>query len=170
MAAKPRKPSKPASTASRRPAPKATTPKPARPKAAKPVARKAASPGDKKYAKRSDLGASIDGYLAGLDGEPRAICTGLVTVIQKAAPAATSELKWGMPVFTIGGAMLCYFRVQKTYVRFGLAPGATLADPDGVLYGSGDGKHLKLASMKDLDPKRQKQVTGWVKAVAGARS
>lgn len=149
MAVKPRKPSKPAS---RRPAPKP------------------AKSADKKYAKRSDLGASIDGYLAGLDGEPRAICTGLVTLIQKAAPAATSELKWGMPVFTIGGAMLCYFRVQKAYVRFGLAPGATLADPDGVLYGSGDGKHLKLASMKDLDPRRQKQVTGWVKAVAGARA
>lgn len=150
MAAKPRKPSKPA--------------------ARKTATRKPAKPADKKYGKRADLGASIDGYLAGLDGEPRAICAGLVTLIRKAAPAATSELKWGMPVFTIGGEMLCYFRAQKTYVRFGLAPGATLDDPDGVLYGSGDGKHLKLASKKDLDPKRQKQVTGWVRAVAATRS
>jgi hypothetical protein len=167
MAVKPRKPSKPAS---RRPAPKPAKPAARKPAKPKPAASKPAKPAEKKYAKRSDLGASIDIYLAGLDGEPRAICTGLVTLIQKAAPAATSELKWGMPVFTIGGEMLCYFRVQKTYVRFGLAPGATLEDPDGVLYGSGDGKHLKLASMQDLDPKRQKQVTGWVKAVAGARA
>jgi len=158
MAAKHSKQTKPAARKpAKRPGPKA---------AKRPTTQPAA---DKKYAKRSDLGASIDGYLAGLDGEPHAICDTLVTLIQKAAPAATSELKWGMPVFAIGGAMLCYFRVQKTYIRFGLAPGAALDDPDGVLYGSGDGKHLKLASMKDFDPRRQKQVTGWVKAVASAR-
>ena len=98
-----------------------------------------------------------------------AICATLITLIKKAAPAATSELKWGMPVFTINGEMVCYFRVQKKYVRFGLAPGATLDDADGVLYGSGDGKHLKIASAKDLDPKRQNQLTAWVKAVASAQ-
>ena len=152
MAAAPKKPTKPA----------------ARKPTASPARKPTAPPADKKYAKRSDLGASIDGYLAKLDGEPRAICDVLVTLIRKAAPAAASELKWGMPVFTIHGAMLCYFRVQKAYIRFGLAPGAALDDPEGVLYGSGDGKHLKVASMKDLDPKRQKQMTGWVKSVAGA--
>jgi hypothetical protein len=163
MAAKPKKPTR--ST----PKPAAKRPAARRPAATKPKATKRAPAADKKYAKRADLGASIDSYLAWLDGEPGAICAALVALIKKAAPAAASELKWGMPVFTINGAMVCYFRVQKKYVRFGLAPGATLDDPDGVLYGSGDGKHLKIASAKDLDPKRQKQLTAWVKAVASAQ-
>jgi len=160
MAAKPKKPiKKPTAHKPTKPAGHKPPPKPAAAKATQPAA-------TKKYGKRSDLGASIDGYLAGLDGPPRAICHALVKLIQAAAPV-TSELKWGMPVFSINGTMVCYFRVQKAYIRFGLAPGAALDDPDRVLYGSGDGKHMKLTSTKDID---QKRMTGWVKAVASAHS
>ena len=157
MAAKPKKPTKkPAAHKPTKPVARKPTKKPAAAKATRLAAAK-------QYGKRSDLGASIDGYLARLDGQPRAIWDALVKLITTAAPVATSELKWGMPVFSINGAMVCYFRVQKAYIRFGLAPGAALDDPDRVLYGSGDGKHMKLTSTKDIDPKR---MTGWVKAVA----
>ena len=157
MAAKPKKPTKKSATRkATKPAARKPTKKAAGAKATKPAAAK-------KYGKRSDLGGSIDGYLARLDDQPRAICDALVRLIKAAAPVATSELTWGLPVFSINGAMVCYFRVQKAYIRFGLAPGAALDDPDRVLYGSGDGKHMKLTSTKDIDPKR---MTGWVKAVA----
>ncbi len=116
-----------------------------------------------KYGKRADLGAPIDGYIAKLTGEHRAICDALLALIEAAVPTATAELKWGMPVFSTT-KMVCYFRAQKEYVRFGFpASGLTLADPRGVLYGASDGKHVRLDRVADLDAKR---MTSWIKAVA----
>ena len=77
--------------------------------------------------------------------------------------AATGSIKWGMPMFATTG-MVCYFRAQKEYVRFGFpVRGVTLADPRGVLYGEGDGKHLRIDRVEEIDAKR---ITSWIKAVA----
>jgi hypothetical protein len=66
--------------------------------------------------------------------------------------------------------MLCYFRAQKHDVRFGLANvgGVELDDPEGLLGGtSDDGKHVKLASVDDIDRTR---FAGWLAAVIAHRS
>jgi hypothetical protein len=124
----------------------------------------ATKPAAKKYAQRDDLGASIDGYLAKLDGEHRAICDALVALIYDLVPEVTAALKWGMPMFSTANGMLCYFRAQKEYVRFGFpVRGVTLADPRGVLYGEGDGKHVRIDRAADMDSKR---IASWIKAVA----
>jgi len=115
-------------------------------------------------AKRADLGAPIESYLAKLNGEVRAICDELVSLIRAAAPEATSELKWGMPVFSTKG-IVCYFRAQSDYVRFGFAQGAELDDPDDKLEGEGESHHIKLRHTEDIDKKR---LTSWLKAALKA--
>lgn len=125
---------------------------------------KSRKPPAKAYGPRSDLGASIDGYLGKLDGEHRAICDALVALVHAAVPGATAAIKWGMPMFSTPAGMLCYFRAQKEYVRFGFpVRGVALADPRGVLYGEGDGKHVRIDRADDIDGKR---MTGWLKTVA----
>src|SRR5437867_10102079 len=88
------------SAAPRRAAPRAPTAKPAG--NATPAPLEAPS----EYAPRSDLGASIDGYLAEQTGETRAICDALVDLVRQAVPGAEGEIKWGMPVFSANG-LLC---------------------------------------------------------------
>ena len=119
----------------------------------------------KRAAKRKDLGASIDGYLAKVGPSMRPICHALVKTIKAAIPAATSELKWGMPFFCIDGHMICGFDARKDYVRLTLVPGAKLDDPNGVLYGSGHSRSVKISSRADLSPR----LTRWIKATAKAR-
>jgi hypothetical protein len=125
---------------------------------------KTAKTSAKKYGPRTDLGAPIDGYLGKLDGEHRAICDALVELIHAAVPGATAAIKWGMPMFSTPAGMLCYFRAQKEYVRFGFpVRGVALADPRGVLYGEGDGKHVRIDRADEIDGKR---MTTWLKTVA----
>jgi hypothetical protein len=143
--------------------PAAKTRPPAAAAALKPAAKTrppAAAPA-KKPAARADLGAPIDGYLARVDPALRPICDALVNLITAAVPGARSELKWGMPVFSTTG-MLCYFRAQKGYVRFGF-PGEGIEAEHPSLHGEGTGKRLRLASVGDIDRAR---ITGWLQAVA----
>ncbi|HEY2850924.1 MAG TPA: hypothetical protein VGI97_13675, partial [Gemmatimonadaceae bacterium] len=68
----------------------------------------------------------------------------------------------------IDDQMLTYFRVQKYDVRFGLAAaGIELDDPHGVLFGSSDGKHVRLVNAAQIDAPR---IAGWVRAVAAIRT
>lgn len=127
------------------------------------------SPAAKKHGTRADLNAPIAGYLGKLKGEHRAIADKLVGLVRSAVPQAEEGLKWGMPVFSLDGEMFAYFRSQKNDVRFGLAyvKGVDLDDPEGVLGGTGqDGKHVKYASVKDIDGPR---VASWLRSVAARR-
>ena len=116
-------------------------------------------------APRKDKGAAIGGYLAKVNPTMRPICNALVKTIKAAIPAATSGLKWGMPFFCIDGQMICGFEARTDYVRVTLVPGAKLDDPDGVLYGSGHSRSLKITSRADLTPR----LTTWIKATATAK-
>jgi len=172
-AAKPA-PKKPAATlaAAKKPAVKSAAKKPAaKSAAAKPAATTPATSQApaRTYGTRADKGAPIETYVARLSGDQRAIADQLVSIIANALPGATSELKWGMPVWSVGGQMLAYFRAQKHDVRFGLAyvTGLALPDPEGRLEGTGsDGKHVKLTSPAQIDPARFAE---WLKTAAAAR-
>jgi hypothetical protein len=112
-------------------------------------------PPAERWATRADKGAPVVGYVAKLKGDQRAIADALISIIGQAVPNATSGLKWGMPVWEVGGKVLTYFRAQKHDVRFGLnfAGVVDLPDPDGRLEGtSSDGKHVKLTSPSQIDP------------------
>lgn len=116
-------------------------------------------------APRTDKGAPIDDYIAKIKPPLRTVCNALVRTIKAAIPGARGELKWGMPFFCVDGQMIVGFEARKNYLRLSIVPGAKLDDPDGVLYGSGHSRSLKITSTADLTPR----LTTWIKATAKAR-
>jgi len=136
--------------------------KPAAGKQKKAVAKKAAP---KKYGKRADLGAPIDGFFSKQPPALRAILDVLREIVAKAAPDAEASLKWGMPFYTVGGEMMCALGAHKAHVNLILAGAPdTFDDPDGRLTGEGKtGRHLKLTTVDEIP---RKAVEGWVRTAA----
>lgn len=138
---------------------------------AKPKARPAAAakPVGKRPAKRADLGKPIDGFFKRQAAALQPIARALRALIESAAPEARSSIKWGMPFFMIGDAMVCAIGAHKAHVNLILSgPPGTFVDPDGLLSGDGKtGRHLKLTA-NDTIPTAA--VRGWLRtAVARAR-
>ena len=115
--------------------------KPAKPKAV------ATKPG-----RRADYGASTDGFFAKQTPQLRKILDALRTLIEEAAPEATSSLKWGTPFFMVEGKMMCALGSHKAHVNLILAgPPEAFTDKEGRLAGEGKmGRHLKLTSVDDI--------------------
>ncbi len=148
-------------TSSRNPARAAPARKPARAPAPSAAPRRPAS--------RADFGAHIDGFFARQPPGHRAILEALRALVDEAAPDAASSLKWGMPVYTLGGKMFCALGSHKAHVNLVMAgPPSAFADPDGRLAGQGDGRHLRLTALEELP---RDQVRGWLRvAVEAARA
>ena len=128
-------------------------------KAARPAKKPAAAA--KKPGPRADYGAPVDGFFAKQTPQRRAILEALRTMVEKAAPDATSSLKWGMPFFALGGETMCAIASHKAHVNLILAgPPGTYADPRGLLEGDGKtGRHLKITSLEDLP---RKEIAAWL--------
>jgi hypothetical protein len=105
-----------------------------------------------RWASRADLGAPIDGFFAKHPAALRAVLDELRKLIEAAAPDAVSSIKWGIPVFTLGGAMMCALGGHKTHVNLILSgPPDGFDDPDGHLEGSAaTGRHMKLRSVDEI--------------------
>jgi hypothetical protein len=116
-------------------------------------------------ASRADFGAPIDAFFAKQPTHLRAILEELRTLVEEAAPDATSSIKWGMPFYTLGGEMMCALGAHKAHVNLILAgPPDAFVDPKGRLEGEGkSGKHLKLTSLDEL-PKAA--VRAWLRTAA----
>ena len=101
---------------------------------------------------RADLGAPIDNFFVRQPPHLRPILDELRRMVEAAAPAASSTIKWGMPFFTIGENMVCALAGFKAHVNLILpGPPGTYADPNNWLEGDGKtGKHLKLRSLDEL--------------------
>jgi hypothetical protein len=156
-----RKPARARATVAKKPAAAKTSPaarKTSAPKTAaakKPMARK-----------RADLGAPITGFLAKQPADKRAILERLRLLIRSVAPGTSEQLKWGMPMFSLGRdfCSLAAFKQHVSIVFFNV--GTSLADPDGLLEGSGKtARHLKLRSASDID---EAQIRRWLAAAANA--
>ncbi len=149
-----------------KPAPKKTAAKKTATK--KTTAKKTAAP--KKFGARADLGAPIDGFFARQSPALKPLLVELRKMVEAAAPDATSQLKWGMPFFTIGANTYCAIGAHKAHVNL-ILPGApgTYADPDGLLEGDGKtGRHLKLVDVAALP---RAEIRGWLaKAASLARA
>lgn len=123
----------------------------------------------KKYTPRADLGAPIDRFFEKQPEKLRPIAERLRALIEEVAPEAESSIKWGMPFYTVGGAMTAAIGGHKSHVNLILAgPPEAFKDPKGRLTGDGKtGRHLKLTSLEDLP---EKEVRRWLKtAVAQAK-
>jgi hypothetical protein len=127
------------------------------PASKKPIAKKAstkrAAPASAaKWQARADLGAPIEVFFDKQPPHLRPILDALRALVDEAAPDAQSSVKWGMPFFTLGGAMLCAIGAHKAHARLILSgPPDAFADPKGRLEGEGKtGRHLKVASLDEL--------------------
>jgi len=119
-------------------------------------------------AQRADFGKPIDSFLAKQPAALRAILDVLRGLVAEVAPKAEASIKWGMPWFTIDGAMFCGLGAHKAHVNL-ILPGTKFADPNKRLLGDGKtGKHLKLTSVDDIP---RDEIRGWLKtAAANARA
>jgi hypothetical protein len=161
----PTKPTKPTKPAARKQPVRASA-KPTTTKAAgkKPAGRKPAAK-QPVMARRVDFGAPIAGFFAKQPKPLRPILEALRDLVQEAAPDAASSLKWGMPFFMIGDAMMCALGGHKSHVNLILSgPPGTYADPEGRLSGDGKtGRHLKLTAADQIP---RDAVRGWLKTAA----
>jgi hypothetical protein len=135
------------------------------PAAAARSATKKSAAGPKKFGRRADLGAPTTGFFDRQPAALRAILDDLRGLIDEAAPEASSEIKWGMPFYSIRGQMMCALAAFKAHVNLILAgPAGTFADPAGLLEGDGKtGRHLKLRAPEDLP---RDTVRNWLRAAA----
>jgi hypothetical protein len=113
-------------------------------------------------ARRATSGAPIDGFFAKQPPHLRAILEALRGLVEEAAPEATAALKWGIPVYTRGGSMMCALGGHKSHVNLVLAgPPGAFADPGQRLEGAGKtGRHLTLRTIDDLP---RDAVRGWLR-------
>ncbi len=117
-------------------------------------------------AQRADFGAPIEAFFSRQPAGLRPIVDELRKLVEEAAPEAASSLKWGMPVYTVDGAMMCAFSAHKSHVNLILSgPPDAFADPQGRLSGEGKtGRHLKLTNLGELP---RDAVRGWLRTALG---
>jgi hypothetical protein len=149
----------------KKPAAKPANKKPARKPAKKPPAKKPA----KKPAPRKDFGKPVAAFFAAAPAATKPMLDAFRTLVEEAAPDATSSLKWGMPFYEIGGNMVAAIGGHKAHVNL-ILPGSpsAYADPNHLLEGEGKtGRHLRVSSASAIPTA---QVRAWLKtAVARAR-
>ncbi len=152
-------------TAKKAPTKKAPAKAPATKNTAKKSSAKPAQPAMKKHGPRADFGAPIEGFFAKQPPHLRPVLEELRKMVEAAAPDAQSSIKWGMPFFSVGDAMVCALGSHKSHVNLILSgPPGTFADPEGLLEGEGKtGRRLKLTALDDL-PKAT--VRGWLRTAA----
>ena len=94
---------------------------------------------------------TVDAYIARLEAWQAEIVTGVRQIVLKAAPEAKEAINWAQPVYSSNGPF-AYIKAFKNSVNFGFWPGVDLADPQGILEGSGEKmRHVKLSSLDDID-------------------
>lgn len=127
------------------------------------MSRRPAAP--RKPVPRADFGAPIDGFFARQPPHLRAILEELRSLVEAVVPDARSAIKWGMPWFSVGDALMCALGAHKAHVNLILAgPPGTYADPDGRLSGESKlGRHLKLTSVDELP---RAAVRRWLRTAA----
>ena len=145
----------------------ASTPRARKPAAKAARARKTAAkpPRATRPARRADFGAPTDAFFERQPPHLRAILEELRRLVEEAAPDADSSIKWGIPVYTVGGAMMCALGGHRAHVNLILpGPPGTYADPEGRLSGEGKtGRHLKVAALADLP---REAVRTWLSTAA----
>lgn len=96
---------------------------------------------------------TVDEYVAKAEGSPGEIARALRALLRRLAPDLSEEMKWGQPVFSLGGPV-CYFRAGKSHVTFGFWRGVALMKINENLESGGDMMaHLKLRTLADVDDK-----------------
>lgn len=98
------------------------------------------------------LDRRIDAYIAKSADFARPILEYARALVHEACPGVEETIKWGMPTFVHAGAILCGMAAFKHHASFGFWRHAEVV---GGERGEGMGSFGKLASVRDLPPRRQ---------------
>jgi uncharacterized protein YdhG (YjbR/CyaY superfamily) len=86
----------------------------------------------KKSTKKADGEAEVLANIAAMSGSDREIAERLHAIIKATAPELSSRLWYGMPAYTKGGKVLCFFQAAQKfktrYATFGFEHEANLDD------------------------------------------
>lgn len=104
----------------------------------------------------------VDAYIAKAAPFAQPILEHVRTVVHEACPDVEETIKWGMPSFTHGGGILCGMAAFKAHASFGFWKHALVVGEGAEQVGMGS--FGKLASVRDLPPK--KQLVAYVKKAA----
>ncbi len=101
---------------------------------------------------RADYGARVDAFYARQPPPLREVLEALRALVEEAIPDAESSLKWGMPFYTVDGAIVCSTSAHRAHVNLILwGPPSAFPDPGGRLAGTGKaGRHLRLTRVDEI--------------------
>ncbi len=102
---------------------------------------------------------AIDRWMNEKPGELGAIARHWFTVMRDLGDDVRELLHDGHPTVCVGEAAFAYVNAFKVHVNVGFFRGAELADPDGLLEGTGKiMRHVKLRSQSDVDTQALKRL------------
>lgn len=96
---------------------------------------------------------NFDDYILQAEPFARPILTYFRACVERACPKAQETFKWGMPMFTYKGSILCHMAAFKNHTSFSFWLSAKMTDPEGVFIGeanSGMGQFGKVTSIEQL--------------------
>lgn len=100
----------------------------------------------------------VDAYIANAAPFAQPILQHVRAIVHEACPDVEETIKWGMPSFVYGGGILCGMAAFKAHASFGFWKHALVVGEGGAAEGGervGMGSFGKLASVRDLPPKKQ---------------
>lgn len=119
---------------------------------------------------RTDYGQGADDFFNSISTPLKPLARELRSLVLKAVPGASEVIKWGMPVYELGGSKkwFCSIYTANDYVGLQLdVDGVRLDDPKGLLEGTGKKiRHVKIRSAKDI---KKRLFAAWIKQVAKPR-
>lgn len=100
----------------------------------------------------STKGSTIDAYVDALEAWQQEIAHPFAALVAKVAPKSSAYIKWGHPVWDLGGPF-ALLKPAKAHVTLGFWRGGQMSDAKGILEGDGDGmRYVKLKSGQQLPP------------------
>jgi len=95
----------------------------------------------------------IDAYARSVQGPLGETIARLTALVRRVVPAHDEAVVHGAPQFCIGGMPFCYVVGHSKHVNLGFCDGAALADPAGLLEGTGKTmRHVKVRPGGEAPP------------------
>ena len=96
----------------------------------------------------------VDQLIAALPIDIKEITTSLRNLIFETSDNFVEEIKWGKPSYGIN-RNICYLQASKNHVNLGFYYGASLADKDNLLEGTGKQMHhIRIKKVEEIQPEK----------------
>lgn len=92
----------------------------------------------------------VDDWIRQQPKDLQAICRAARDLLTEGLPGARQDIKWGFPTW-VGAGNIAAIAAYPEHVNLQFYKGTSLADPSGLLEGTGkELRHAKLRAAKDL--------------------